>query len=167
MPRRPRPLAAGLTYHLTARGNERRAIFVDDRDRRRFLGLLGEVAGSLDWLAESYCLMPNHVHVIVRTPEPDLSDGMHDILGRYARGFNDRYGRVGHLFEKRFDSRVVADDAYHREVLRYVALNPVRAKLCARAGEYPWSAHGALAGTAPAPSWLDRSLAAFDGDAER
>ncbi len=164
MPRPSRPLGAALTYHVTARGNDRRSIARDDADRRRLLERLAGVAAARGWRVSSHCLMPNHLHLLLRTPEPDLSDGLRELLGGHARAFNDRHERVGHLFQGRFHCRVVVRDAHHLELHRYLARNPVAAALCATPEEYPWSAHAALLGISPAPPFLDTSLAAFAGD---
>ena len=167
MPRGPRPLAPGLTYHVTARGNERRAIARDDADRQFLLARLTDVAVRRAWLVASHCLMPNHLHLLVRTPDPDLSDGMRELLGHFARRFNDRHDRVGHLFQGRFHTRVVVRDAHRLELHRYLARNPVAAGLCAVPEAYRWSAHTALLGLTPAPLFLDTSLEAFAGSRER
>jgi putative transposase len=167
MARAPRPLAPGLTYHVTARGNERQAIARDDADRRFLLARLGEVGVRRGWVVGHFCLMPNHLHLLVRTPEPDLSDGMRELLGHHARCFNDRWDRVGHLFQGRFHTRLVVRDAHHLELHRYLARNPVAAGLCAEPEAYRWSAHAALLGLAPAPRFLDTSLEAFGGSRER
>lgn len=164
MARLPRPLAPGLTYHVTTRGNERRDISRDDDDRRLLLRLLDDEVRDRKWVVGSYCLMPNHLHLLVRTPEPDLSEGLHDALGTYARRFNDRHDRSGHLFQDRFHSVVVTDDAHHLVLYRYIARNPVKAGLCRAAEDWPWSAHGPLRGTAISPVLLDTTLGPFAGD---
>lgn len=142
-------------YHVTSRGNERRAIFRDNRDRLMFLQLLGEAATRFGWSVTAYVLMTNHYHLVVRTPEPNLSRGMQWLNGTYAGWFNRRHERSGHLFQGRFHAVLVEEEAYGAEVLRYVALNPVRAKLCAFPEQYRWSSYRATAGLAPAPAWLD------------
>lgn len=169
MPRPHRPLAPGLLYHLTSRGNERRAIFRDDHDRLRFASLLTRTVGERRWEVHAACLMPNHVHLVLRTPNPDLSDGMRRILGDYARGFNDRHDRSGHLFGGRFHSVVVHRHAHQQELLRYVALNPVAAGLCATPEQFGWSTHAALAGLTPPPAFLTFAGVgeAFQGDIGR
>ncbi len=166
MPRPHRPLAPDLTYHVTARGNRRQEIFRDDQDRRRLLQELGIAVRVRGWQVGTYCLMPNHLHVVLTTPKPDLSDGLQQVLGRHARAFNDRHELDGHLFQGRFHARVVAHDDYHLELFRYVALNPVRAGLCTDPLRYLWSAHAALLGKASVHQLLDASLAPFSGDRE-
>src|SRR5439155_27203426 len=102
MPRKPRREEAGAVHHVYARGVNRRVIFVDDSDRERYLELLGYVVGEWRWECFAYCLMPNHVHLLVRTLEPNLGLGMQRIHSLYAQGFNERHGRIGHLFQDRY-----------------------------------------------------------------
>ncbi len=166
MPRRLRPLIAGTTYHVTTRGNEQRPIARDDADWRHLAGFLDRVVLTRGWSIQSSCFMPNHLHLVVRTPEADLSDGMREVLGDYARDFNDRHDRSGHLFQGRFYSGEITSDAHHEEVLRYVALNPVRAGLAAAPELHRWSAHAALLGDAEKPTFLDASLPPFGGDVD-
>lgn len=139
MPRLARnEIAAGI-WHVYARGVERRSIFVDDDDRRRYLQLLALVVSTFGWRCLGYCLMPNHVHLLIETREPNLGKGMHSLHGRYARHFNDRHARVGHLFQSRFGSKEIAGPLEVVSVLSYIAANPVHADLCARAEDYRWS----------------------------
>jgi REP element-mobilizing transposase RayT len=154
MGRAPRPQAAGLTYHLTARGNARRRIFVTEDDHADFLRRLGAVAGRYEWTCLSYCLMGNHVHLAVRTARPNLADGMRDLLGRYATRFNREHGRSDHLFGRRYHSVVVTDDAQLLAVLRYIARNPVRAGLVAEPAHWRWGSSPAILGRASAPAFL-------------
>lgn len=146
MARQLRPNIAGGIYHLMSRGNERRAIFRDDRDRERFLDLLQRVAGRYRWQCLAYCLMGNHYHLIVRTPLPNLSRGMRLLNGRYATGFNARYERVGHLFQGRYRSVLIRDAEHLTIVLKYVIRNPIAAGYCERPQEWPWSSYQATIG---------------------
>src|SRR5207244_3446281 len=139
MPRPTRIQLPGGTYHVTARGNRRQALFFDDADRDRFLGIFHRAACRSAWRTLAYCLMTNHFHLVVETPDPTLSSGMHYLNGLYARRFNERHGFEGHLFERRFAAAVIGDDAHLAEVLRYVAFNPVRAGLCDHPADWPWS----------------------------
>jgi putative transposase len=150
---------AGAIHHVTARGNERRSLFRCDADRRLFLQLLGDAAKRFRWSVAAYVLMTNHFHILIQTPEANLSRGMHWLAGAYAMRFNRRYGRSGHLFQGRFHSFLVDRDSYFSEVLRYVVLNPVRAKMVVHAEDYRWSSYRATAGLTPAPKWLDVSAA--------
>lgn len=154
---------ADALYHVTSRGNDQRSIFADDVDRKRFLGLLGTCVRRFGWSVTAYVLMTNHVHLVIQTPEPNLSRGMHWLNGTYASGFNRRHGRSGHLFQGRFHAFLVEKEAYFCEVLRYVVLNPVRAGMVARPEDYRWSSYRATEGRAAAPDWLDvtAALAAF------
>ena len=115
------------------------------------------------WLCHAYCLMGNHYHLVIETPLANLSLGMRQLNGLYARRFNLRHGRVGHVFQARFRSILVASDAYLLAVCRYVVLNPVRAGLCSHPQEWPWSSYAATAGMCPAaiPLALDRLLPQF------
>ncbi|HEX9185872.1 MAG TPA: transposase [Vicinamibacteria bacterium] len=144
----------GALYHVTSRGNARESIFLDDGDRQAFLGRLGEVAGSHRWRCFSYCLMTNHFHLLLETPEPNLSRGMRLLNGRYSQRFNRRHGRVGHVLQGRFKGILVEREAHLVELARYVVLNPVRAGMVAAAEDYPWSSLRATLGLAPPPSWL-------------
>ncbi len=164
VPRRPRLLAPETTYHVTSRGNEKRNIARDDADWEVLTGYIDRVVRKRGWLVQTFCFMPNHLHLVLRTPEPDLSDGMREVLGDYARDFNDRHDRTGHLFQGRFYSGVIKDDPQHMEVMRYVALNPLRAGLAPAPELWRWSAHLALLGLAPAPAFLDTALEPFSGD---
>lgn len=164
VPRGPRLLAPGATYHLTTRGNERRPIARDDADWDRLTTLLARAVRTRGWQVQTHCFMPNHLHLLVRTPEPDLSDGMREVLGDYARDFNHRHERTGHLFEGRFYSGEVTTDVHHKELFRYIALNPVRAGLAAVPELWRWSAHLPLIGLTPRPEFLDPSLEPFAGD---
>jgi REP element-mobilizing transposase RayT len=142
-------------YHVTARGNRREPIFQDDSDRRMLLGIVGQALERFDATTYAYCLMENHYHFVLRTRQPNLSRLMRHINGVYTQAFNRRHMQVGHLFQGRFKALLVDKDAYFLEVCRYVDLNPVRAGIVARPGDWPWSSHRAHVGQAPTPDWLD------------
>jgi putative transposase len=146
---------AGALYHVTSRGNERRPIFRSDRDRRTFLTLLGQAAKRFHWSVTAYVLMTNHFHLVIQTAEPNLSRGMQWLNGTYAGWFNHRHQRAGHLFQGRFHALLVEKETYFAELLRYVVLNPVRAKMVGRPEEHKWSSYRATAGLDVAPEWLD------------
>ncbi len=146
---------AGALYHLTARGNARADIFADDADRRLFLELLGKEITQQGWRCYAYCLMDNHYHLLIETPEPNLVSGMRRFNGVYTQAFNRRHGRVGHVFQGRYKSIVVDKDSYGLELCRYIVLNPVRARLVKRAQNWAWSSYRASAGQVGAPAWLD------------
>ncbi len=132
----------GALYHVTARGNARRDIVEDDDDRRCFVDLLAETVQSRRWRLYAYCLMDNHYHLLVETPEPNLSRGMRQLNGVFTQRTNRRHGRVGHVFQGRYKSILVEREAYLLELCRYVVLNPVRAGMAARAGEWRWGFRG-------------------------
>jgi REP element-mobilizing transposase RayT len=141
MARQARNETEAGVHHVWARGVERRVIFVDDDDRRLYLRLLRGVVQQYGWRLLAYCLMPNHVHLLIETREPNLGKGMHMLHGPYAQLFNERYARVGHLFQSRFGNREVHDELDVASVLSYIALNPVVAGLCRSPDEWDWSSH--------------------------
>jgi len=155
MPRAPRIQVAGAFYHLTARGNNGRSIYLDDRDRERFLGLFAKVSKLLGWRCHTFCLMGNHYHLLAETTESNLAEGMVRLNGQYARSFNFRHGRSGHLFERRYHSVLIERESHLLEACRYVVLNPVRAGLCDTADDWRWSNFRATAGLALVPSFLE------------
>jgi putative transposase len=150
---------SGAVNHVTSRGNERRPIFVDDRDREMFLQLLGRAVVRFGWSLAAYVLMTNHFHLLVQTPEPNLSRGMHWLNTAYVVWFNRRHQRSGHLYGGRFKAFLIEKESYFTAVLRYVVLNPVRANMVARPEDYRWSSYRATAGLESAPEWLDMTAA--------
>ncbi len=145
---------AGALYHLTARGNARADIFADDEDRQLFLDLLGKEIRQQGWRCYAYCLMDNHYHLLIETPEANLVAGMRRLNGVYTQAFNRRHTRVGHLFQGRYKSIVVDKDSYGLELCRYIVLNPVRARMVKHAADWAWSSYRASAGKLAAPDWL-------------
>ncbi|MBM4341551.1 MAG: hypothetical protein FJ110_18655 [Deltaproteobacteria bacterium] len=119
----------GAVYHVTSRGNARQAIFIDDEDRGGFLDVLSMVVERFNWVCHSYCLMENHYHLLIETPDGNLSKGMRELNGVYTQGFNQRYKRVGHLFQGRYKAIMVEKDHHLLSLCRYVVLNPERAGL--------------------------------------
>jgi putative transposase len=140
----------GALYHVTSRGNERKAIFKTDSDRTLFLDTLAQVNQRFHWICHAYCLMNSHYHLVVETPDGNLSKGMRQLNGVYTQAYNRRHGRMGHLFQGRFKGILVQKDSHLLEVCRYVVLNPVRAKTIGHPRLYKWSSYGATAGTAQA-----------------
>lgn len=120
----------GAVYHLTSRGNRQEAIFQDDEDRYGFLDIFGKTVRRYNWICHAYCLMDNHYHLLVETPDGNLSLGMRQLNGLFTQLINRRHGKVGHVFQGRFKSILVEKEAHLLELCRYVVLNPVRAKLC-------------------------------------
>src|SRR5665213_2882256 len=171
----------GAWYHVTARGNERRAIYRDTGDRRHFNELLGEATDVFGWKLHAYVLMDNHFHLLVETPEPNLGRSMQWLNLSYSVWFNRRHGRIGHLFQGRYKAIIVDPIGWGLELSRYVHLNPVRVgrlgldkkarrdhhegagnkpdmdmmkKRTAELRRYEWSSYRAYLGLAKAPNWL-------------
>jgi len=136
----------GAVYHVTGRGNERKAIFRNDHDREAFLNTLHRVTVRYNWLCHAYCLMDNHYHLLIETPDGNLSIGMRQLNGVYTQMFNKHHERVGHLFQGRFKGVVVQKDSHLLEACRYVVLNPVRAKIVENPRLWKWSSYLATAG---------------------
>ena len=153
----------GALYHVTTRGNARQDIFVDDEDRQRFLDVLTRVVARFHLLLHAYCLMDNHFHLVVETPDANLSRAMRQLNGVYTQAFNRHHGRVGHVLQGRFKAIVVDRESYLLELCRYVVLNPVRAKTTRKPETYRWSSYRATAGLVSAPAFLtgDWVLAQF------
>jgi REP-associated tyrosine transposase len=103
--------------------------------------MLGDVLSSRGWIRHAYCLIPNHYHLLLEVPELDLPRGLHRLNGRYARRFNQRHGRVGHVFGGPYFAQPVRRDEHVIEACRYIVLNPVRAGLCAHPADWPWSSY--------------------------
>jgi REP element-mobilizing transposase RayT len=141
-------------YHVTSRGNARGPIFKDEGDRLVFLGVLEQAIERFNWLCHAYCLMDNHYHLMIETPDANLTTGMRHLNGVYTQRFNRRHKRVGHVFQGRFKGILVERDSHLLELCRYVVLNPVRAKMTPRAGDYRWSSYRATAGMEKAPAFL-------------
>jgi REP element-mobilizing transposase RayT len=149
---------AGALYHVLSRGNERRPIFADDRDRSRFLDLLAQSAERFDVEICAYVLMPNHYHLLLRTRHPNLSRAMQWLGVSYTARFNRRHNRVGHLFQGRFKSILVQNEAYLLQLSWYIHRNPVRAGLVERLADYRWSSYRAYAYGNRQCDWLDTGL---------
>lgn len=146
---------AGALYHLTARGNARAEIYRDDGDRQLFLELLAKEVAQQGWRCYAYCLMGNHYHLLIETPEGNLVSGMRRLNGVYTQAFNRRHRRVGHVFQGRYKAIVVDRDSYGLELCRYIVLNPVRAMMVKRAQDWRWSSYRTTAGFASGADWLD------------
>jgi putative transposase len=159
----------GARVHVVARAVSCGTLFVDDADRRRFLRRLAVVVDRYDWICTAYCLMRTHYHLIVQTPRPNLAFGIQDLNSVYARGFNLRHGRHGHVFSERYDPTHLRDDAHLLRAHRYVVRNPVEAGLRTTPEAWRFSSYRATAGLAPAPAFLtvDPLLALFGRDRRR
>jgi REP element-mobilizing transposase RayT len=168
MPRAPRHQAPGSIYHVTTRGNDGRSIVGGRAEAWSFLFHLAHVVEGHAWECLAYCVMQNHYHAVIRLREPNLADGMTVLNGVWARRYNGRHDRTGHLFERRYRSPLIESEHHLLEVLRYLPLNPVRARLCRHPRAWPWSSYQALAGETPAPAFLSVKavLSLFGGTAE-
>ena len=151
MARPLRVVFPGALYHVYARGNERRAIFGDRSDFARFLELLELAIARHAWVCHAYCFMSNHYHLLVETPRANLPAGMRHLNGCYSQDFNRRRNRVGHLFQGRYAAVLVEKQTGLLLVFRYIARNPVRARICQRPQDRRWSSYAATIGDKPAP----------------
>ena len=142
-------------YHVTSRGDRREAIFEDDVDRQHFLAVLAAATQRFDVAVFAYCLMDNHYHLVIQTRLANLSQLMRQINGVYTQQYNRRHDKVGHLFQGRFKAILVDQDAYLLEVIRYVDLNPVRARLVRDPANWRWSSYAAHIGNVVSAEWLD------------
>jgi REP-associated tyrosine transposase len=157
MPRQPRLDIAGALHHVMLRGINRSSIFRDDRDRTAFLEQVGQILGEGQDRIFAWVLMRNHVHILFKSGKMGISTFMRKLLTWYALYFNRRHHRTGHLFENRYKSILCDEDKYLLALVRYIHLNPVRAKVIPTMEEldrYPWSGHGTIMGKAKYP-WMD------------
>lgn len=156
----------GALYHITSRGNERKNVFLGDEDRIIFLEVFSEVCKRYNWFCYAYCLMSNHYHLLIETPEGNLSKGMQLLNGLYSLKFNKVHARVGHVFQGRYKGILVEKNTYLLELSRYIVLNPVRAKMVASVSDWIWSSYLATILQSPRPIWLsiDYILSLFDED---
>jgi putative transposase len=144
----------GALYHVTSRGNARAKVFTDESDYRMFLDILGFVVKRFNWICHAYCLMGNHYHLLVETPDANLSRGMRQLNGIYTQKFNWKRHKTGHLFQGRYKAILVHRDEYLLELARYMMLNPVRAGLVEDPDDYTWSSYRAVVGQAQVPDFL-------------
>jgi REP element-mobilizing transposase RayT len=141
MPRQPRIELEGALYHIISRGNNRQVIFKDDQDRAKFLSLLEGQKKRRPFYLYAYVLMSNHVHLLVERAGERLGDILKPVFGSYAQWWNRKYRHVGHVFQSRYKAILCQSDAYLGTLVRYIHLNPVRAKIVRHAEEYQWSSH--------------------------
>lgn len=144
----------GAHYHVTSKGTNEQAVFLDDEDRAVFLNVLDGVVTRFGWRVHSYALMENHYHLVVEVPNANLSKGMRQLNGVYTQHFNRMHGRDGPLFQGRFRSIVFEPDTYLLPLCRHVVLNPVRVNLTRSANSYRWSSYRATAGVVKPPHFL-------------
>ena len=148
----------GAICHVIVRGNRRATIFEDDEDRQRFLSDLERITNRYGWRILAYCLMGNHYHLLVLVGNSGLAHGMRDLNSAYCQAFNRRRGLVGHVVQGRYMSPIVERDGYLETLVRYIIRNPVRARICAHPGDWPWSSYRATIGQTAVPSFLDPLL---------
>jgi putative transposase len=146
---------AGALYHVTSRGDGREDIFLGDEDRIAWLDVWGAACKRFNWVCHAYCLMTNHYHLLIETPEGNLSAGMRHLNGVYTQRFNRAHARVGHVFQGRYKAILIDRDSYLLEVARYIVLNPLRAGMVCNIGDWPWSSYGAMLDDALVVEWLD------------
>jgi putative transposase len=145
MARRPRFLAPGVLYHAIVRGNQRQQTFLDDGDYQAYFERLGRYRKRCGVTVYAYCLMPNHVHLLVETGSQPLSRFMQGLQQSYTQYFNHKRRKTGHLFQGRYKAIICDKDQYLLTLIRYIHQNPVRAKMVARIDEYRYSGHRAYA----------------------
>jgi len=145
----------GAFYHVTSRGNEQKDVFKSQKDREKFLEYLASATKRYGAIIHVYCLMSNHYHLLLETPEGNLSQIMRHINGAYTTYFNVKRKRAGHLFQGRYKAILVEADEYATELSRYIHLNPVRAGMVTSPEEYRWSSYGSYISPNKTAEWLE------------
>jgi REP element-mobilizing transposase RayT len=148
----------GAVYHVYARGNNKQAIFLDEDEFLEFIRLLRATVKRFGIVCHIYCIMPNHYHVVVETPAGNLSDAIHWLNCVYARWWNRRHARCGHVFQGRFKAQLVQRDEYVHTLSWYLHLNPPVSGLVEAPADWPWSSYRAYAGLDQPPDFLQTSL---------
>jgi putative transposase len=166
MARKRRIRDAGLLRHVMSRGNGRMQIFLDQGDYRKFLFVLSDVFESYQVECWAYCLMPNHYHLVLRNQQRNLAEAMRDLNSEYAFWWNLTHQKVGHVFQGRYRDQIVQRESYLMNLVRYVAMNPVRARLVDEPEAWRWSSHGCTAGLQSNPGFVqvDEVLRQFGDD---
>jgi REP element-mobilizing transposase RayT len=136
----------GAVYHITSRGNDKKKIYRDEEDRELFLSTLQKVNDKYNWYCHAYCLMDNHYHLVIETPDGNLSRGMRQLNAVYTQAYNKRHNRVGHVFQGRYKAILISKESHLLEVCRYVVLNPVRAGATRTPEQWKWSSYRGMAG---------------------
>jgi putative transposase len=144
----------GALYHVMTRGNGKQKIFRNDKDRQTFLDLLNHIRARFRFICHAYCLMDNHYHLIIETPDGNLSWGMRQLNGVYTQKYNRNHKKTGHVFEGRFKAIIVDKDSYLLELSRYVVLNPVRIQMVEYPEEFKWSSYRSTIGLEESPPFL-------------
>ena len=147
MARSLREISSTGVYHVMLRGVEKRLLFLEDADRKRFLQTISDAKSTYNFKLLAWCLMSNHIHLLIEDTDGEISAIMHRIDGTYAKYFNEKYGRVGSLFQGRFKSKPVEDEAYLVVLLAYIHNNPQEAGVCS-ASSYRWSSYHEYVGKA-------------------
>lgn len=155
---------SGAFYHITSRGNSRQDIFKTKKDFLDFLDIFKDSIERYNWKCLAYCLMSNHYHLLIKTLDPNLSQGMRQLNGVYTQKFNYNHKTVGHLFQGRYKAILVDEEKYFYELVRYIVLNPVKAGMVKRPENYHWSSHrGMLTDNEDVIIERDDILKRFDG----
>ena len=162
----------GAVYHVTSRGNERKITFKNDKDRHIFLETVQRINRRYNFICHAYCLMGNHYHLLIETPDGNLSKGMRQLNGIYTQTFNRRHKRVGHVFQGRYKAILIQKESHLLEVCRYVVLNPVRANMVKQPKDWKWSSYQATAGKGKQhpcvkPDWILGQFAKIRRSAEK
>lgn len=157
MPRPLREQEAGATYHVTIHAVDNGTIVRNDVDRSELLDTLGLVVARKGWICLAFCILDTHYYLLVTTPEANLAEGMQLLNGIYAQRFNRRHARKGHVFRERYRPRRVATDAHLLLTVRYIALNPVRAKAADAPSTHRWSSYGGVIGAMRCWSFIART----------
>jgi REP element-mobilizing transposase RayT len=144
----------GAVYHITARGNARQDIYLSDNDRRLFLATLSSTVEKYNWICHAFCLMDNHYHLLLETPDPNLSLGMRQLNGVYTQRFNRQHNRVGHVFQGRYKAILLEKQGHLLELCRYIVLNPVAAGIVNSPCDYHWSSYQPTAMAVNRPNFL-------------
>ncbi|HVU76169.1 MAG TPA: transposase [Gaiellaceae bacterium] len=167
MPRSPRDESPGY-HHVTTRGNNKREIFVEDRDREFFCLTVTRIARKYGWTVLAYCLMDNHYHLLLSVGDQGLSKGMQELNGGYATTFNANHGRINHLFGRRFWNRRIKTHASLLNTVRYIVRNPRAAGGSKKLEEYAWTSYASTLGLtfSPIPLARDELLAVFGSNPE-
>ncbi|MCR3956514.1 MAG: transposase [Gudongella sp.] len=141
MPRKPRKISNSGVYHVMIRGNEKKGIFSEEKDKNKIIRVLKSVSTDDAYNLYAYCIMNNHAHFVIEECNDDISNIMKRINTSYATYYNWKYNRVGHVFQDRFKSEPVEDESYLLQVIRYVHNNPVKAEIASKPEDYPWSSY--------------------------
>lgn len=163
MARKPRYHIPGAFYHLMLRGNDGQDIFFNSKDRCRLCLLIQEGVERYGHRIHAFCLMRNHIHLLVQTGHVSLSKIVHNLAFRYSQNINKRYEKIGHLFQGRYKAILLDEEGYFLKLIRYIHMNPVRANITKDPSQYPWSSHNAYLGKDKI-AWLtiDHALGKFD-----